>query len=487
MKIRRIIAFLLLIFMLPCFVIFTSANSAQMNWNGRDESGVLCVDGESPIVIEHETLTFDLADFPNYTHFDPVNDNYNGKVSAEYTFYNPSDMTITAVLAFPIGDSFQSYAYNYSDYSITVNGEPIRSEIRHTMTHYYDGFNVSVDLPRLRDDYYKDDFFSVDLQATQYQITLSDMNYDTDSNKTQKYGINIDPKKYPNNLFYFPKDASYRILDDGTYRVYGTAWQNGQTITFYAIGESLRSYPETKIYDDQYCFDSNVVQGQGECTYVQDITLGDLIFEKYDESRGISRMDWYNANIDILLKERMSQKPIATISKFDLWHSYKLRTWYCYELTFAPGERLTNTITAPIYPDVTKAVKGEIYTYNYLLSPASTWVEFGGLDIVINTPYYLKSTNIEGFEKTETGYAISLDELPRDSETGFCDLNFSICEEKPVQNVAGKGEDRPTKKFNLPLLIISVSLTVTLFTAIIVYRKKLKLIFILIKRRFSKK
>ena len=100
-----------------------SANSAQTEWTGRTESGVVTTDEDCPIVIEHETLTFDLQEFPkyDYTSYDDFA-SYTGRVTAEYTFYNPSDMEVTARLAFPIETDY-TYPHSYTDYEITVNGD----------------------------------------------------------------------------------------------------------------------------------------------------------------------------------------------------------------------------------------------------------------------------------------------------------------------------------------------------------------------------
>ena len=101
MKIRKTIfagavcIALCVLMVLPAF-----ANSAESYWEGVSASGVLVTDGECPLVVEHETLTFDIAAFPSpYSN----NEGYGASVSAEYTFYNPSDMTVTANLLFPFG------------------------------------------------------------------------------------------------------------------------------------------------------------------------------------------------------------------------------------------------------------------------------------------------------------------------------------------------------------------------------------------------
>ena len=86
--------------------------------------------------------------------------------------------------------------------------------------------------------------------------------------------------------------------------------------------------------------------------------------------------------------------------------------WYQYEITIEPKSSITNTVTAPIYPEINGSYEPAIYTYTYLLSPASTWASFGELEIIINTPFYITENSLEGFTKTETGYTLKRNGLP---------------------------------------------------------------------------
>lgn len=74
------------------------ANSAQRYWRGSNSFGVVSTGGDCPLEVESEKLTFNVASFPN---FSGENEEYNASVTAEYNFYNPSDMEVTANLIFP--------------------------------------------------------------------------------------------------------------------------------------------------------------------------------------------------------------------------------------------------------------------------------------------------------------------------------------------------------------------------------------------------
>ena len=89
---RRFILFFCLSFlMLNLIPPHASANSAQTHWTGTTATGAIITNDECPIVVENENLTFDINEFPKQ-YYNESEDylSYNGKVTAEYTFYNPA-------------------------------------------------------------------------------------------------------------------------------------------------------------------------------------------------------------------------------------------------------------------------------------------------------------------------------------------------------------------------------------------------------------
>ena len=101
-KIKVLIAALTLLIMLPSLVIPASANSAATEWEGKDANGVMTADGDCPIVVEHENLSFNIQELIlDYYDVEAIDWN-KSNVKAEYTFYNPSDITVTAKLSFPM-------------------------------------------------------------------------------------------------------------------------------------------------------------------------------------------------------------------------------------------------------------------------------------------------------------------------------------------------------------------------------------------------
>ena len=458
---KAIIATLTLSLMLPFMMIPASANSALTEWSGRKENVVMTTDGDSPIVVEHETLTFDIQELVDTYHnddYDPSKE-YKSSVTAEYNFYNPSDMTVTAELAFPIGSIGENSEGEYTKdkYSITVNGETIEHKIRHTYGSI-SGFNLEYDLPRLKDDYTTHEFVNLDTKVTKYSFNIAPIK----ENQTgyPKVYFDIDPADYENTKIYC--DGSYaRKLDNGKIRI----TRNNLGMTIYFIGEVPEKLPEFVVYKD--IFDSDdieILPSRSTVIGTEEMTFRDLAFRSYKEEYGISEMDWYNA----VMLGMESDFPVLH-DQYMILQAHDFLCWYTYELEFKPGERNVNSVTAPMIPGQNLNYNPRYFKYNYLISPAVTWADFGSLDIYVNTPYYMVESNIDGFEKTESGYYLHLDGLPMSKkrldiswneikivEPEVQDLYFALCEsESPTYKNKG---NLGSKVLSVILIILAIIL-----------------------------
>lgn len=462
-KMKALIAALTLAVMLPFMMVPASANSALTEWSGKDENNLMTTDSDSPIVVEQEILTFDIYDLVD-THSDPDYDpekEYRSSVTAEYHFYNPSDMTVTASLAFPYGSTSPATPNKETNtgYRITVNGSPIEYEIRHTLDNGYGGFDLETDLARLVDGYATDDFLSRDLNVTKYTYYVK--SYDETNKQRPAIAIDINPDNYPGTKFYFP-GFTVRNREDGSYRL---SKYFGSEIVFYAIGEAPKSIPPFKFYKNQSVKDGEEISGEAEFSMINsnvNMTFADLATLYYDEEFGISEIDWYNAHVEL----NKNRTFYTILSKHDHTSFY---CWYTYKLEFAPGERLVNTVTARMIPGQNIKYSPAYFKYDYLISPASTWADFGDLDIYINTPYHLISSNIDGFEKTEKGYELHLDGLPMTKkrlsvswdeikivEPKFSDLHFTLCES---ENPKSTGRGSMPVVFQVIIIIVLIILS----------------------------
>ena len=93
------------------------------------------------------------------------------------------------------------------------------------------------------------------------------------------------------------------------------------------------------------------------------MTFRDFAFREYDNSSGISESDWYNAQV-AFLNDGSEEWMYGGI--FTDRSSFSLMRWYEYTLTLEPGQTLTNTVTAPLYPSIDAEYTPSIYSYTYL-------------------------------------------------------------------------------------------------------------------------
>ncbi len=396
-----------------------SANSAQSWFQGVDSTGTIMPDGQSPIVVEHELLTFDLQDFPS-VHGD-LSD-YTAKVSAEYTFYNPSEYTVTARLLFPFGN-VPTYAYYYTKfddtekYDVTINGEAIEKQIRYTLSDPYAQFDLDRDLSLVCDDFVQDDFYRPELTVTKYVFSLRDLEY---GGSYRALSVAFDlPKGIGDYRFYFPEQNRMHTQADGDVRL-SCFVNNMNQIDLYVFGTPPTTLPELKFYQDGGVEDGEEVSGEVDLLGSSTMTFEQFALSSLPETSSIQPSDWYNAVVAELNEraEYLGEYPYACSDRLAYNFERYFMRWYQYEITLAPGERIVNTVTAPIYPSVDLDYEPDIFEYTYLLSPAKTWKSFGELEIVVNTPHYITESGIDGFTKGMEGYYLKLDGLP-DGELTF--------------------------------------------------------------------
>ena len=430
---NKIIAMLCLIIMIPCFTLPTSANSRAQEWYGTDASGVVFKEGNVPIEVEKELLTFDIPTLPYVSYRDAQSFlAYDSKFTAEYTFYNPTDMTITATLLFPFGTSPEYallknyntgetfYTQELQKYGVYVNGEKIDTKVRHTnYTSGLNEFNAEDHMATMLDDFVEDEFYHPDLTVTKYSYEIVGQKL-----TSAFFNINIDHIEDGQKIVVYKGNLGGSVTKTGGFSMSNSTTDHNEkaTVCFYVFGKPLSKLPEASWYQRNGADPSTVIDGRYTYLGSESMTLQDFLFAERNEERGISDVDWYNACITKLKEAEGTNKSSGGITHLSIG---SLMRWYEYEITLAPGEKITNAVTAPIYPEIEAWNQPYKYHYTYLLSPASGWADFGNLDIVINTPYEMITSNVEGFEKTESGYRLSRQGLPMNDE-GYIDLHFTL-------------------------------------------------------------
>ncbi len=418
------------------------ANSAQPYWEGVDQSGAIIVDGDSPIVVEKELLTFDLQEFPK-NYYAEVDEflAYTGKVTAEYTFYNPSEMTVTAKLLFPFGCEAQyAYFYDYENgeriqnvdtnkYSILVDGESVEKKIRYTLSSYSQQFVLDKDLGLVLDTFVEDEFYSPELTVTKYTFKVNGV--DTETYKAADVGFDVQ-QGMGSYRIYFPDQNGAHTQKNNEMRIHTSVQKNQREFDLYVFGTPFTTMPEWKIYQNGSVEDNESISGTVELLKTEKCTFKEFALENWNEESGVSDVDWYNATVAEMKdsNSHYDNYPIVEPSRYANSFQDSLMRWYEYEITLKAGERIVNTVMAPIYPTIDLRYEPDVFHYTYLLSPAKTWKSFGELEIVINTPYYISDCSIDGFTKTENGYGAKFEGLP-DGELTF-NLSTSENPKKPI-------------------------------------------------------
>ena len=430
--VRMAAAFLCTVLLLGLAAVPAYANSAQSHWSGIDSTGAIVTDENCPIVVERERLTFALQEFPsNYYSSAAELERYPGSVTAEYAFHNPSNYTVTATLVFPFG-KLPSYAYfgnsaaggqdffrDAGRYGITVDGEPVDLQVRHTLSYGYEQFSLAKDLPLLSDGYVEDPLYRPGLPVTVLHYTVSgvDAQYNAANVALRWTGDSTQTR------ILVEEQSGGRFAED---QIQVAVWaNNGESITVYLFGQVPAEEMQWTFYENGAW--ETEIEGTLTLSGTEQLTFEEYAMRSYPADAGILAHDWYNAVVAHLnydasgLACGMLGEEIGRLSG-------SLMRWYQYELALEPGQRVINTVTAPIYPAIDTSYEPDLFRYTYLLSPAQAWSSYGELEIVVNTPFYLSNSRVEGFEKTEAGYTVQLSGLP-DGELTF-DLAAA---EKPVR------------------------------------------------------
>lgn len=465
---------IVLLLMFSLLAVSASANSAQMQWRGTDITGAIVTDEKCPLVVEHEVLTFDIGQFPE-THYQEVSDYlaYSGSVTAEYTFYNPADYSVEATLVFPFG-AIPDYGYirgrktdemlRYSDtekYEISVDGNTIGRTLRHTLSFFGHQFELGEDMAKLYDGFMSDPFYSPDMMVSEYYYSPSGVDVETYPAATAAFTLSADPTK---TKVCMKNQSGGKSLKDAV-QMEGRV-DLSEPFILYVIGERLEQPPEWKFYENGACekeIEGTMIEANMEPT--EPLTLKDFLLKEYDPDSGILDYDWYNAMVTALNYFEWEYGAIQS-SEIGLDIPDRLMRWYEYEITLEPGQRIVNTVTAPIYPAIDSRYEPPIYEYTYLLSPAQTWTEFGTLDVVVNTPYYMTQSGPEGFQYNSPGYEMHLTGLPEG------ELTFTLCSESEP-DAPSYSRYFPTE-FLLVGVVLLVAVAVMIVYAQTAKKKKMK-------------
>lgn len=422
--------------------VYASANSAQPYWDGITASGEIFKGENCPLEVKKEVLIFNIDQLPSVSM---DLSEYTASVTAEYTFYNPANYTVRSKLLFPFGAA-PYYGYNQEnipDYEILVDGEVAQQKVRYTYIEniYSFEFDADEELKKYHEEYLPDGFFYPDMPVYKYTYTLSgektfqdvvafDVTWKgeiSDREKVKTYSDYKNQSSYRQNSWYEENEICFQISTN-----------QEEEITFYILGEDVEiSTIETNFSQKNPHLGTLSVHLE-EKTETNFLNL----VNAYNQKEFIPEQDFYNAFIHFLQTNYVEWEDYATLPHFnriiDALHESECEwmRWYEYEMEVPPMSAIVNSVTAPMYPTINNHdgyMRKLSYDYTYLLSPAKTWSKFESLEIIINTPYELASSSIEGFRETAHWYRVILTKLP-DGELTFRLLDPDYHSYKPRNN-----------------------------------------------------
>lgn len=416
------------------------ANSALRYYEGRDSAGVLITTKNSPIVVEREDLTFDIQFDEHY-----LNGLQIGSVSAKYTFKNPSELTAKVNVLFPIAylDQILYDSSSLDKFGVKIDDRAVERNLRFSYMLQGTSFSVASEFVKLQDEMIEDDFYTRDKVVHKYVYTCT-----ASDGYCRMYLGGLDSRSVVCGLGY----SSYRQNLDGTQFV-TFLMGNSNEYTFYSIGDEIDFAERVEFFSDYNC--KNKVSGSLRKIEESTTTFEEFALKYYDESYGVSEVDWYNAAYWSLKSE---SSRVAVVNNLNVKRD--LLCWFEYGMTFAPNQTIVNEVVAPMYPDIDEEHSPSVYVFNYLVSPASTWNGFKDLNVKINTNYYLIEAS-EDFETVEGGYSWHSDTLPDE------ELSFSLCaSQNPGWRSRGAWKTLSSiilLSILLPICLIVAGLVITIF------------------------
>ena len=406
-----------------------TAHAERHLWAGTIGAGPIPIGEECPVKVEHEQLTLNIPALPQYSYSSQEEfEQYSASVTAEYTFYNPTDTDVEMSLAVPLGvvpdyayaghvaaQAGRAYFDDAARYSVTAEGETVKCKLRHT--NRQKSFAAD-DVYSISDEKREHELFAPELPTTRYTYKV---NFPRGATRgLPELVFNFDAAR-TRMLCWLSRTAT--LDDDGNVHLYVNLDKESPMIDITVVGDTPELLSITVREDISGVFDERndtIIKG----ATVRELSKEEMTFGEYVEAarlEGVSEVDFYNCYMD-WLSESADKWSFGRLGIYDTVPERMtlngFMRWYTYSLKIPAGERLTNTVTVPLYPEIDE----QRCRYEYLLAPAQRWKNFGTLDIIINTDLEILNPSLD-FTKTEGGYSLHIERLPQ------CELSFSIAGE----------------------------------------------------------
>ena len=420
----------------PIGVAEASAEVSPSYMQGTDGVGIFVGEGGDAIEVTKEVLTIDLRELS------PEQGKY-GKAEIVYELFNTGTENTSVTFALPLG-KLPEYDVPAPSFTVTKScrGENgWKEEAVETTVRYTYGGASSYTLSSETDEgvsfYGAEDFFRKDTPVYEYVFRAEEGTVPPNAR------LDIEYDYHPRRTRVAFYESAHIGIKDGYGRASVVFGAEDRAVRMYAIGEPLLDYKAVVNGGTKRSTSNADTELTAEPVR---LTYEELAMRDYTVESGMSRGDWYAAFTDMLACS--CTEVGGVLAPLGGFSRQCCMPWYEYSISFAAGEHLVNTVTAPLYPNVNK-FGGTRYEYSYLLSPAQAWTQYNGIKINLLTSYELVVSNL-AFTKTEDGYTFERDSLP------LGELSFTIAASGGATPYTPYGNLSPALTTAIVMLVIVV-------------------------------
>lgn len=414
-----------------------AAIDPPMPEDGSVAGGIFVADGQSELAIEQAELVFDLSELlrDSYTDAQELLA-YSAQVSATYTLYNPTNHTVTEQLATPISP----YPYpseqvpagtDIEKFSVTINGTRITPQLRYAFTvgtGYYastEGRPISdVHMPDFGLTYLSDTLLSRPVLVPDAPVYVYTYHAEVDEGEEEhlfyaRADIYADPQSCALFTSWYTYDGN---ISENTIKVSRNVYIS-EDFTLCSVGQPL----DTVEWRSE-TFKGEAVRASVVQTSVIEMTLYEYVMQGYDAQSGVTEQDYFNAFLAYTQKYQREESPVINLGEDSPLPAHNLQPWQLFSVELAPGERMSVTVTAPLYPSLNNRYNPPVYIYAFAMAQKEEWSAYGRTRMHLITEHYLSKQQrpmpkYDSYIETEDGYVW-------EGQADFPYLIFSTCESK---------------------------------------------------------
>ncbi len=463
---KKAVASILFFILIFSFFTMTFANSGPVFWQGYPSSDIMSIEDNSPIRVENENLVFDFSDSDISSY------RVNGKVTATYEMFNPTNDLQSVQMAFPFVGRLDSLLPE--DIIITADDSVLTYDL------YIGDVVNSYGNPSQRDQDVSFDFTNIVSSIT--ESTYKGENF-TENEKGKLYIIDVKPTTDQRINFAVDFNFDYentKILTSGFNRYERNgektkvaAWcYEPETLEIYVLGEDIdleiNAYTDGELKEKTDLYTHEISTKEVEVRpylmkyiknntntkngdMISDTRLYNLYAKALDEY--FTRNMGYNSEHDLISQENYER--VLTLV-------------YTVDFPKNSGKEVSVSYRTSGTMDRTETVE-PLYSFDYILNAAENWSEFKNLNIKIITPDeapYIVESNIEWTKEEKNVYTATLEDLPED------DLSFTLYENEKItllDKVGGSFQN--TFGYFAPIVVGVIALIIGIIIVVVANKK----------------